>query len=570
MVSQVEKQIAQLQEFYRSLDPSKVKNVEPMFEKWSFEEISAAVKAKYGKVPSEWESFAGKAKRRESKARTLLRKMSGKQKNKPAPTIAKPQKPVPPAPPPKNTKPSITAGSQKPGATVPFSPIMANAAKEVKPAPPKPRPVSSRAPLQIPAGKPPPPSPSTKPSMSKPTMPTPPKKPVAPPRKPSSKAEATSLSANKNALAGKLGALHKPAAPAAPAASDLNANKNALAGKLGGLHKAPPAAAAPAGGSGLKKIPEDHADMGKYKRMQKSGLPQGAIENAMQRDGIDPSSLFGSSTVSAPPLAGGIKKPYRDPNAAPKPKPKAGGGGGLSLMEEMKLRQNKRNGGGGPAKPAAPPRKPSKKAAPASSSGTASSIKSKQAALAGIFGGPAPVKSSSPATSKPAAKKWPTVSVEEGSSKPESAPAKPMPMPVKPKLPTPPVAVVDTPSKPHPQPSPISQQKSHPPSQQEKWTAVWSDEYKTHYYYNVETGATTWEPPAGVAVGDNAAPRMLQQSKYGQVMYDFKPTGYNQEEIAVARGTVVQIIDEGADGWTTGYTEDGRFGLFPSSYVQVQ
>ena len=41
------------------------------------------------------------------------------------------------------------------------------------------------------------------------------------------------------------------------------------------------------GGSSSKK------DLSKYEKMQKAGLPQGAIEHAMRKDGVDPKLLFG-------------------------------------------------------------------------------------------------------------------------------------------------------------------------------------------------------------------------------------------------------------------------------------
>ncbi len=41
-------------------------------------------------------------------------------------------------------------------------------------------------------------------------------------------------------------------------------------------------------------------DLSKYEKMLKCKLPQGAVEQAMLRDGIDPSLLFGSSVISPP------------------------------------------------------------------------------------------------------------------------------------------------------------------------------------------------------------------------------------------------------------------------------
>lgn len=33
-------------------------------------------------------------------------------------------------------------------------------------------------------------------------------------------------------------------------------------------------------------------EIAKYLRMEKAGLPEGAIRNAMQRDGVDPTGFF--------------------------------------------------------------------------------------------------------------------------------------------------------------------------------------------------------------------------------------------------------------------------------------
>jgi len=38
----------------------------------------------------------------------------------------------------------------------------------------------------------------------------------------------------------------------------------------------------------------------KYRKMQKAGLPQGAIENSMMRDSFHPASLYGDQAINDP------------------------------------------------------------------------------------------------------------------------------------------------------------------------------------------------------------------------------------------------------------------------------
>lgn len=71
-------------------------------------------------------------------------------------------------------------------------------------------------------------------------------------------------------------------------------------------------------------------DLSKYEKMLKCKLPQGAVEQAMLRDGIDPSLLFGSSIVSPPSAIksalGNAPSPAASTPpvaAAPKPAPPA-------------------------------------------------------------------------------------------------------------------------------------------------------------------------------------------------------------------------------------------------------
>ena len=91
----------------------------------------------------------------------------------------------------------------------------------------------------------------------------------------------------------------------------------------------------------FKRLTEDDPNLEKYKKMKKCGLPQGAIENAMMREFIHPASIFGENALNDPK-----SKPHFQISSSSKKidlgnKPKDLK---LSLMEEMKLKQEeKRN-----------------------------------------------------------------------------------------------------------------------------------------------------------------------------------------------------------------------------------
>lgn len=53
---------------------------------------------------------------------------------------------------------------------------------------------------------------------------------------------------------------------------------------------------------GYKKPPGNSQKLEKYRRMMKAGLPQGAIENAMIRDGIHPVSMFDNPLADLTPI----------------------------------------------------------------------------------------------------------------------------------------------------------------------------------------------------------------------------------------------------------------------------
>ena len=58
--------------------------------------------------------------------------------------------------------------------------------------------------------------------------------------------------------------------------------------------------------------------------MKKMRMPEGAIRQAMQRDGVDPGPFFGEAPKAAAPVP------------AARPNPFGGGGGGMSLMDQIK------------------------------------------------------------------------------------------------------------------------------------------------------------------------------------------------------------------------------------------
>jgi len=454
--------IIELQDFYRDIDEHKVKNVVPLFEKFSFREIVDAVDTKYGQLPPGWEKIVILSKKPkdpppEPKSSTIakvMKRMSFRPKlpveeSKPPPPRAKP---VPPTPP-------VGGYNAKPPAP-----------------PPKSRPVSSRmnapAPIQ-PGGKPPPPPRKTTLERQKPVAPprvgTLIKDKPSPPSKPKT-AERGNIENKQTALGGMFGAssgniASKQAAlggifgggntATKPAAGILASKQKSLAGKVGGkVAKTASPVVINTSNKDLELLPLDHPDMEKYKKMQKSGLPEGAVINCMERDGVDPDSLFGAS------------------QAAP-------------TKTTVPMVQK-----------AAPPIKPK-------------SVKKPPA---------------------PALKKTPAVSLKK-----------------------PPAPVL---------------KKPVAPDDDVPWVIMWSDQFNHEYFYNKDSGESTWEDPTGGKAKRQTD--IVQESVYGVIQYDFIPSGSNEEEIALHAGEMVQIMNVGVDGWNTGYTQDGRYGLFPSSYCQVQ
>ena len=82
------------------------------------------------------------------------------------------------------------------------------------------------------------------------------------------------------------------------------------------------AAAAPAAApSASSSLGPEYA---KYEKMKKMRMPEGAIRQAMQRDGVDPGPFFGEAPKAAAPVP------------AARPNPFGGGGGGMSLMDQIK------------------------------------------------------------------------------------------------------------------------------------------------------------------------------------------------------------------------------------------
>lgn len=54
--------------------------------------------------------------------------------------------------------------------------------------------------------------------------------------------------------------------------------------------------------SGYRMLPMGCAEMERYAKMRKMGLPQGAIENAMLKDMVHPKSMFGENAINANPV----------------------------------------------------------------------------------------------------------------------------------------------------------------------------------------------------------------------------------------------------------------------------
>ncbi len=87
--------------------------------------------------------------------------------------------------------------------------------------------------------------------------------------------------------------------------------------------------------------------------MKKSGLPEGAILNAMRRDGVEPPPGYFTSAEIVQESAKTVA-----PVQIPKPQAAHAPAGGMSLMDQIKSKPQLKAGGGaapGPAAAAAPP-----------------------------------------------------------------------------------------------------------------------------------------------------------------------------------------------------------------------
>lgn len=473
----------ELKDFYRTVDPQREKNVEPIFSKFAFEEISSAVMKKYGKIPSGWagmvmpqnsnpepESESRANGSASQKSRPPLPSLSKKPdldalrpSNGPPPMFGIDEVPAaPPRPPPaapgelellksKDSQLNKYRAMQKAGLPqaqvenclvrdgIHPSSLYGDSVSTISPKRSSRRRSSSRSSKRNSSGK----SKSMKPKAPVPppflrekapppaavlsSRPSSPRgddyaQPSAPPSKRSSKRSSKRRSKSRSparappvAPPRNVAAVPPPRPPkAAPARAPTPAPK--------------PQPAASSGPT-LERPSGNDPAYDKYKKMQKAGLPQGAVENAMIRDGMDPCGLFGQQVMTVP---------YTEPDG--------GGGGGrpdpppemsrtrapvLSIAIKPQPPSSK------PPKPKAPIKKPEMKAPPVSrpapparfdsssnfsdkrnmfktgandnsepppqggtqgrSKGPASSILARQKLMGGIFGG----ATAKPATERP-------------------------------------------------------------------------------------------------------------------------------------------------------------------------
>ena len=283
---------------------------------------------------------------------------------------------------------------------------------------------------------------------------------------------------------------------------DMAGAANALAAKLGG------AAAAPKSG-GSDVCP----DLAKYEKMAKM-LPQGAVENAMTRDGVDPGWMFGADCQTCksdkrPPAKGAGGAPQAAAPAAPQqqqpPPPSSGPLGGARAPPMQQQPQ-----------PGYAPQAAAQ--FPGAGGGLAQnpyqSLRTMQV--------PQPMYAAAP----------PQVYAPQGHFAPQAHYAPPPPM------------------------------GYGAPAQ---WTQVWSSEYNQVYYTNLATGESSWTPPPGFA----APPMMQQQRPIVTMMYNFQGTGANANELQVMANDQIEVHEVGNDGWTTGRClRTGQMGLFPSNYAR--
>lgn len=473
---------AVLKAFYEKRDPSRVKNVEPMFLRWDEETILEAIQKKYNDIPSGWMSngvvIGGEGRERMDSSDSES-EIPSKKSTAPAggPPISPPPntKNAPPPPPPASAKPKIPdaaspkanlAADSKGEEEKARQELVHKAEEERNKIAEEGRKKAQAEAKQQSIAKSSVDEPEEKPAgrktgffgfgrKTKPAEKTPPKQSstAAAAVPPTIKEEPVKATTASPPVASKTES--PPPAPK-PEPPKADAPK-------------PPAQAVPSGGGGggddggYKRPPRGSPELAKYERMKSAGLPQGAVENAMIRDGFHPAALFDdpqNNPVSAPKPVVAPPKPAPVEEAAsnaipstPKPSPPpaapSGGGGGnaaaiaaekpppgMSLMEEIKWKSAQKEklaaAGGAPAapsgsgggaggaagisKPTSPPASASKPAAPADAK-PVSSLASRQAMLAGVLGGGGGGGASAPKKdAAPPAKKWDKVSTEGGGS----------------------------------------------------------------------------------------------------------------------------------------------------------
>ena len=254
-------------------------------------------------------------------------------------------------------------------------------------------------------------------------------------------------------------------------------------------------------------------DLTKYEKMAKM-LPQGAVENAMVRDGIDPGWLFEECIT----VKTNIKPVKKD--AAP----------------------------------------PAPAAAPASTAAT--SVPVQQVSPPKPASVPQPQNVVAQPTLQPSHPSF---------LAPQPTHMQPQPTHIQPQQPP----VFHQPQQPTYYQQPQYQQPQYAPQYAappqpvtlSAWIQVWSPEHNAIYYTNTQTGESSWYPPPGYQPNQNSQPVIPQQKRQiVTMMYNFTPTGANPNEMAVFANDQIEVYNVGYDGWLTGRClRSGVLGLVPLS-----
>jgi len=122
-----------------------------------------------------------------------------------------------------------------------------------------------------------------------------------------------------------------------------------------------------------------------------------------------------------------------------------------------------------------------------------------------------------------------------------------------------------------PQPTPLAGYQYGAAYMQPQPMAAYMQQPPATAYMQQPPAAAYMQQPPVAAYMQQAAPAPAPVTYYYvQALYDFTPSDpSNDSEVALRRGDVLQLIEQGQDGWWEGvHMTTGQRGLFPGSHVQ--